>query len=200
MSERRRTPRPPRRCAPLPTGLFDGLFELVLSLPRREPCSSSPRRLASLFRDLARQEPERDPEELSDLIWAHWIAHRDRTACSTMCAAIEAMDHGAFDLARTILDRLVESQPGWAEAWNKRGTLAFIERRDADALGDIERTLVLEPRHFGAVSGFGQICLRHGRLAEAKAAFQMALAINPHLCGLSEAIDEIGWATRSQFH
>jgi hypothetical protein len=39
----------------------------------------------------------------------------------------------------------------------------------------------VEPRHFGAISGFGDICLRHGRLNEARAAFQIALAINPHL-------------------
>ncbi len=153
-----------------------------------------------LFQELGQEEPERDPEEICDLIWAHWITHNDGKACNNMAAAIEAMDLGAFDLARPILDRLVASQPAWSEAWNKRGTLAFIEKRDADALVDIEHTLLLEPRHFGAVSGFGQICLRQGRLPEARVAFQVALTINPHLLGLHEAIEEIQWATRCEFH
>jgi predicted Zn-dependent protease len=200
MSERASLPRARRRCHPVPQARFDDLLALVLTLDGRAPCASLPRRLSGLFVDLARRDPERDPEELVDLIWAHWISHRDGCACSTMAAAIEAMDLGAFDLARPMLDRLFASQPGWPEAWNKRGTLAFIEKRDGDALGDIERTLLLEPRHFGAVSGFGQICLRHGRLAEARAAFQVALAINPHLLGLGEAIADIGFLTRRDFH
>lgn len=189
-----------RKAQAVPSARIDDLLDLVLSLRDRSPAPGSPRRLGRLFQDLARIEPRHDPDDLCDLIWAHWIAHPDQAACGTMAAAIEAMDLGAFDLARPILDRLVASQPGWAEAWNKRGTLAFIEKRDVDALADIERTLLLEPRHFGAVSGFGQICLRQRRLAEARAAFQVALAINPHLCGLSEAIHDIGWATRRDFH
>ena len=61
-----------------------------------------------------------------------------------------------------------------------------------DALASIARTLQLEPRHFGAMAGFGQICLRHGRKQEARAAFQTALAVNPHLQGLPELISELG--------
>jgi hypothetical protein len=48
-----------------------------------------------------------------------------------------------------------------------------------------------DPRHFGAVSGFGQICLRNGFLNEARAAFQVALSLNPHLQGLREIIDDL---------
>jgi tetratricopeptide (TPR) repeat protein len=193
-----------RRSSPrlraVPAARIDALLQLVLSLRDRTPATGQPRRLTPLFQELGRHEPERDPEEICDHIWAPWITHKDGRACSHMAAAIEAMDLGAFDLARPILDRLVASEPGWSEAWNKRGTLAFIENRDADALGDIEHTLLLEPRHFGAVSGFGQICLRQGRLPEARAAFQVALAINPHLEGLTEAIEEICWATKRDFH
>ncbi len=180
--------------------MFDEAFALVLSLPGRRPAAGQARRLEALFRELASEDPPRDPEEISDLIWAHWIAHRDRHASGAMAAAIEAMGLGEFDLARPILDRLVEDEPGWSEAWNKRATLAFIEKRDADALVDITRTLLLEPRHFGAVSGFGQICVRQGRLTEARAAFQVALAINPWLDGVSEAIDQLERVTRGRMH
>jgi tetratricopeptide (TPR) repeat protein len=108
-----------------------------------------------------------------------------------MGAAVDAMASGELDTARPLLDRLVAQYPGWAEAWNKRATLAFIEKRDADSFADITRALELEPRHFGAVSGFGQICLRHGHLNEARAAFQVALSLNPHLKGLRELISDL---------
>ena len=95
------------------------------------------------------------------------------------------------DAARILLDDLTERYPDWAEAWNRRATLCFIEKRDADCLADIERTLALEPRHFGAISDFGHVCLRHGHLNEARAAFQIALSINPHLEDLGEILEDL---------
>jgi predicted Zn-dependent protease len=200
MSIRSLSGRRARRKPYLPDIQFDELFALVMELPARQPASGQPRRLDALFRELSATSPVRDPDETEDMIWAHWIAHRNARACTAMAAAIEAMGAGAFDLARPILDDLIAAQPDWSEAWNKRSILAFIEKRDAQALIDIEQTLLLEPRHFGAVSGFGQICLRHGRMTEARASFQIALAINPHLEGVREVVSQLGTLPRSDLH
>lgn len=170
---------------------IDEVFALVMTLADRKPGPELPRRLDALFRDLLRSEPVRPSAETLDLIWALWISHPDDDAAVSMAAAVEAMAAEDFDIAGAVLDELVVRHPRWSEAWNKRATLAFVREEDADALFGIEQTLLLEPRHFGAVSGFGQICLRHARWPEAKAAFQTALAINPHLQGLREAIAEI---------
>ena len=93
--------------------------------------------------------------------------------------------------ARPLLDHLVAMYPDWPEAWNKRATLASIEKRDADSLLDIAQTLRLEPRHFGAIAGFGNICLRNGHLNEARAAFQIALSINPHMDDLRDMLENL---------
>lgn len=173
-------------------GLVDAVLAVALACPERPVPEGSPRRLAGLFRRLAAMPPD-DPEadEVEALIWALWIAHPREDAGAAMGAAIEALQAGALDLAGGLLDRLVAEEPDWAEAWNKRATLRFIEGRDADSLADIRETLLREPRHFGALSGLGQICLRGGRRAEARAAFQVALAVNPHLQGLREAIADL---------
>ncbi|MCB5174852.1 tetratricopeptide repeat protein [Microvirga lenta] len=170
---------------------IDPVFQLILDLPSRAPAAGAPRRLVSLLKELARPEPARPVEEIEDQIWALWMSHEDRVAEETMGAAVEAMASGALKQARPLLDHLVIKHPDWAEAWNKRATLAYIETRDRDSLQDIQRTLELEPRHFGAVSGFGQICLRNGHLNEARAAFQIALSINPHLPDLREMLDDL---------
>jgi predicted Zn-dependent protease len=180
----RRRPAPSENC-------IDGVLGVVLSLDKRAPALNAPRRLDALFRELAKGAPSRAPEDIEDLIWSVWISHPDPDAEGTMVAAVEAMAAGALDLAKPLLDRLTEEFPDWAEAWNKRATLAFIEKNDEEALAFIERTLALEPRHFGAVAGYAQICLRHGRMREARAAFQIALGINPHLDGLREMIQEL---------
>jgi hypothetical protein len=131
------------------------------------------------------------------LIWAIWIDHRDSEASHRMIAAVEAIAAGARDLAKPILDTLVADFPTWPEAWNKRATLAFIERRDVESIADIVRTLELEPRHFGAILGFAQICLRHGRVLEAKAAFEVALGLNPHIAGLPDVVKDLAVSMRT---
>ena len=105
-----------------------------------------------------------------------------------------------FGPAEQLLDGLLATHPCYAEAWNKRATLYFLMERDRESLHDIVRTLELEPRHFGAICGFAQICLRHGRRAEALAAFESALLINPHMAGPRAAVDALNAEFRSVRH
>jgi tetratricopeptide (TPR) repeat protein len=180
-----------RRVSRSEDGVVDAVLGLVVDWTSRKPAPQLPRRLDALFRELAKPLPSRHPDEIEDLIWALWIAHPEPEAEHRMGLALEAIAAGEHEIARPLLDRLVQEHPDWAEAWNKRATLAFMEHRDEESLADIGRTLSLEPRHFGALNGFGQICLRNGRLAEARAAFQVALAVNPHMHGVREFLDEI---------
>jgi predicted Zn-dependent protease len=176
---------------------IDKAFTLVVNQNARRPARSLPGRLNALFDDLKRDNPLREPGETMELIWALWIAHCDDHASHRMVAAVEAIAAGAKDLAKPILDELVREFPDWPEAWNKRATLAFIERRDGDCIEDIARTLELEPRHFGAILGFAQICLRHGRKQEAKAAFEIAMALNPHISGIRKIVAELAVPPRT---
>ncbi|WP_243369300.1 hypothetical protein [Microvirga solisilvae] len=169
----------------------DPVFQLILESPGRTPSAALPSRLERLFKELSDAEPERSAEEIEDQIWTLWGSHEDRLAEETLAAAIEAIASGELQKARPLLDHLVIKHPDWAEAWNKRATLAYIEKRDADSLLDIAQTLRLEPRHFGAISGFGNVCLRNGHLNEARAAFQIALAINPHMDELRDMLDNL---------
>jgi tetratricopeptide (TPR) repeat protein len=169
----------------------DPVFQLILEIPGRTPSSALPSRLKGLFKELADVDPVRPVEEIEDQIWTLWGSHEDRLAEETLAAAVEAIASGELQKARPLLDHLVIKHPDWAEAWNKRATLAYIEKRDADSLFDIAQTLRIEPRHFGAISGFGNVCLRHGHLNEARAAFQIALSINPHMEELRDMLENL---------
>ena len=50
-----------------------------------------------------------------------------------------------------------------------------------EAVKDIEHALALEPRHFAALAGLGQIMVGLGNDKAALAAFDAALRINPSL-------------------
>lgn len=176
---------------PQPTIPFEAALALILRLDGISPGPDQPRRLAGLFRDLARFRPTQPAYEIQDLIWAIWTNHGDPNADQAMEQAIRAIASKDFDMAALVLDALVDARPEWAEAWNKRATLNFIRGRDSEAVADIMETLVREPRHFGAVSGFAQICLRHGRDQDALVAFEVALGINPHLEGVAALVAEM---------
>jgi tetratricopeptide (TPR) repeat protein len=163
----------------------------LLELCERPPPRGAPKRLDRLFREIGAPKPPRPADEIGDLIWAIWADHDDDAAVETMHEAIGKIVAKDGAGARVLLDDLCRRHPDWAEAWNKRATLAFIEARDADAIADILETLAREPRHYGALAGFGQIALRQGQPAAALAAWDKALALNPHLRELAEAADDL---------
>ncbi len=180
--------------------MFASTLKLILSLPARKPARSLPRRLDGLFADLARASGPPEASRIEELIWAAWMSHEDPAAEESLeraTRAIAAHDHAE---AEAILDELVHARPDYAEAWNKRATLYFRMGRDDASVQDIRRTLELEPRHFGAICGFGQICLRHGDRAAALFAFDAALRINPHLGAVRSVFEKLAAETGRTAH
>jgi tetratricopeptide (TPR) repeat protein len=169
----------------------DRVLGLILTREGRAPHASLPKRLTALFRELRETATPAVAEEIQDLIWAHWCDHDEAAANELMQEGIAAMAAEEFEQARSLFDALVGATPDWAEAWNKRATVSFILGDDADSLADIVRVLEREPRHFGALSGFGQIALRNGFVHEAIVAFEAAIAINPHLRGVGALIADL---------
>jgi len=164
------------------------LLKLVLACPDRAPASVLPRKLDALFRALAADETPGRASALEDEIWALWTEHEDARLAARMERAIAAMARKSLQEAELELDTLVADAPDWAEAWNKRATLYYLMGRHDESMADIARTLALEPRHFGAICGFGQICLAQGRRVEALAAFETVLAMHPRIDSVRAAV------------
>jgi lipoprotein NlpI len=59
------------------------------------------------------------------------------------------------------------------------------------AMADIERTLALEPRHFGALIKLGLISVQLDEPAAALRSFEAALEIHPHRLYLRERVDRL---------
>jgi len=180
--------------------MYQETLKLIVTLDRRQPADSLPSQLDGLFRKLAADPTARDAYEIEDKIWEIWTDHPDPLPASMMENAITAVAKKRYDTAENIFTELVAFRPEWAEAWNKRATLYFLQGRDDDSVRDIHRVLELEPRHFGALSGFAQICLRGGDRGSALAAFEAALRINPHLTMVQDAVVELQHSFPSHIH
>ena len=91
----------------------------------------------------------------------------------------EAMQAKKFAVALDFLDRVTVLEPKFAEGWNRRATVHFMMQSFGKSMADIERTLRLEPRHFGALSGMGMILKETGRKEAALHAYERVLAVYP---------------------
>ena len=61
------------------------------------------------------------------------------------------------ELALKLLDAVVELAPDYAEGWNRRAYVHYMQSDYERAMGDLRRVLALEPNHFKALDGLAQI-------------------------------------------
>lgn len=113
------------------------------------------------------------------------------TADLLMSWAVTAIEEKNYPLALDVLDQLIAIKPDFAEAWNKRATVHFLNEDYGASLSDIRATLALEPRHFGALTGLGTILQAMDRKTEAIRVFERTLEIDPQLDKVREALEEL---------
>jgi tetratricopeptide (TPR) repeat protein len=148
-------------------------------------------RLAGLFARLQDAPDAAAAEPVEAEIWRIWSRTGDEDDDALLQRGTAAMNAGDARTARAALDLLVERAPECAEAWNKRATLLYLTGDDAGSIADIRRTLSLEPRHFGALSGLALIYGRQDRPDEALRSLEAALAVHPHLRGGRARAEEL---------
>lgn len=135
----------------------------------------------TLFAALAATKTEPEARAIEERIWKLWLKAPDDESQLLLDRSIMAQQRLDYRSALMLVARLIERAPGYAEGWNQRATILFLMGAYEESLEAIERTLALEPKHFGALAGKGIILLGLGRDAAAQAALRDALKVNPWL-------------------
>ena len=169
--------------------LLAAAVALLLALPAF--AGQDDTRLPDLFSRLKGTTDRNEAGALEALIWQIWLENEDDDVNLLMRRGIVHMGQGQATLALAAFDAIVQKAPNFAEGWNKRATLYFLIGDFTSSVADIERTLALEPRHFGALSGLGQIYLALDKKSAALRAFEGALAIDPHLMSIREVVEDL---------
>jgi tetratricopeptide (TPR) repeat protein len=169
--------------------MYAQTLKLVADLSHRQPAPALPSKLEQLFKHLA--VGEGDAQDLEEQIWRLWMHYPHGEAARILDQACNDIAAQRYDIAETRLYRLLRACPDYAEAWNKRATLYYLQQRDEESVRAIHRTLELEPRHFGALCGLGEILLSEGEREDALFVFQAALRLHPHLEGARSAVEQI---------
>ena len=192
----RRVPRLGRRAgggyAEPMRALLSMLFGVIL-LAAAPPAAASQddARLDGLFARLQAESDSVEADEVAAQIWKIWTRHGAPEVDRIMALGIVAMNTGDLGRALQAFDVVVNLAPEFAEGWNKRATVFFYLKNYEASIGDIRRTLALEPRHFGALSGLGLVTTELGEDKAALRAFESALEVNPHMDHARRRVQEL---------
>lgn len=163
-------------------GLAAGIAAGAHAQPAEKPASEkADGRLDSLFDRLRNTQDPGEARRTEAAIWQIWLEPGDPAAGSLMKLALDAQQRGDLFGAFALYDAIVNLRPDYAEGWNRRATVLYLLGRYEDSRKDAERTVALEPRHFGALSGLGLIAAAKNDDDGALDAFERALVFNPHM-------------------
>jgi tetratricopeptide (TPR) repeat protein len=162
----------------------DALAQDLTPAPKEAPAVLSPEalhkaRLDKLFGQLKRENSENAAEITAGQIWRLWFTSGSATVDLLMQWSAKAIKDRKVNVALDFLNQVVALDPKYAEGWNQLATIYYMTGDYAKAMADIDRTLQLEPRHFGALAGLAQIMEATGHKKRALEAYEKVLAIYP---------------------
>lgn len=134
-----------------------------------------------------------DPEasnwrEVEQEIWQRWSQSGSPTADLLLQRGRDAMEEGETRAAIEHLTAAIDHAPDFAEAYNARATAFYEQGNFGPAMSDIEATLRLNPRHFGAMMGLAAILEQIGHSRDALSVYRAVEQIHPHRDNLTDAL------------
>jgi tetratricopeptide (TPR) repeat protein len=147
--------------------------------------------LSDLYALLATADDEESAKAVADAIERIWQFSGSPTLDVLMERSAKALVEKKNDLALKLLDFAVELAPDFTEAWNRRAYVHFLKSDYQRALGDLRRTLALDPNHFKALEGLAQILREVGQKRGALRAFKKLIDVHPFWANAQQAIDEL---------
>jgi tetratricopeptide (TPR) repeat protein len=113
-------------------------------------------------------------------LWRIWFHQKGAYGLEMIEQSQVLLESGELLKAEAVLTELIEDQPDFAEAWNRRAVLYYLTEQYRKSLADCQKAADLNPVHFGAIHGIGLCHAALGEYDRAIHAFRRALEIQPH--------------------
>ena len=136
-------------------------------------------RLPSLFDELYLSKNS-EINIITRKIWDIWHETNDIKIEADFYRGMESMRTKDLIMSVAFFTKVIEKKPNFAEAWNKRATAYFMMGEFDKSMYDINNTLSLEPRHFGAMDGMGLIFMHLQQYDKAIKIYDQMLEIFPN--------------------
>jgi tetratricopeptide (TPR) repeat protein len=124
-------------------------------------------------------------------MWQVWSRSGEETVDRLFAIGVEQINQRQLDAAVSTFSQVIGRKPEFAEAWNKRATVYFMLGDYPKSLTDCDEVMRRNPYHWGALSGYGMIYMQLNQPSRALEYFERALAVNPNLSRVEDAIEEL---------
>ncbi len=138
-------------------------------------------------------------QEIEQKIWNIWSTHpTDKNLTEILGRGSKLVREQELVQAFDIFTRVIELDPNWAEAWNKRATVLYLLGDYSGSQKDIDKVLKLEKRHFGALAGQGLVNIKLKNYEKAIKSYQKAQEIYPSMKSPKIMINQINELIKQQ--
>ena len=135
--------------------------------------------LDKLFLDLKKNIPSKSVNT-EKKIWLLWSTHpSNEKLTSLLDEGSRLVQDQKYYKAISIFTDAIDLDPTWADAWNKRATVFYMVGEFQKSQNDIDKVLVLEQRHFGALAGQGLVNIQLKNYEKAIKSYEKAQEIYP---------------------
>ena len=153
-------------------------------------------KLDKLFYKLKNTKDLSYAQVIENEIWEIWSIHpsddrRGFRLTELLIQGTRLMNMRELSKAYQIFTKVITVESDWAEAWNRRATVLYLMKQYESSLADIKITLVLEPRHFGALSGQALNYIELNLYEKAIESYKAAQKIYPLLDSAKKMIPEL---------
>ena len=149
------------------------------------------KQLDKLFNELKTDNPVLT-FEVEQKIWKIWSTHPKKNELTLMLSEGSTLvKNDKLNEAVNIFTKVIELDPNWAEAWNKRATVLYLLGEFQKSQNDIDKVLKLEERHFGALAGQGLVNIQLKNYEKAIMSYEKAQKIYPSMKSPKIMIKEI---------
>jgi len=132
-------------------------------------------------------------------IWEIWTTHpTDEKLTLKLSEGTNLMQGNTLSESIEIFSDLIELDPNWAEAWNKRATALYLIGDYEGSQKDIDKVLELEDRHFGALAGQGLVNIKLENYEKAIESYEKAQEIYPAMQSPKIMIEQIEQLIKQQ--
>ncbi len=118
--------------------------------------------------------------EAEQKIWKIWSTHpNDQKLTERLAEGSKLVRNKKLSKAINIFTEVINLDPKWSEAWNKRATALYMLGDYQGSQDDIDKVLELEERHFGALAGQGLVNIKLENYEKAIESYEKAKEIYP---------------------
>jgi len=162
--------------------LISRIFVFFIIIPISFPHKAYSSELDNLFLKLKLSDNAVLARNYESKIWKIWLNSGSSDASNNqMQIGLKLMENGQLVHAQKVFEEISIKDPNWAESYNKIATIKFLKGDYFGSINDIQKTLKLEPRHFGAISGLVQINIILKNYEQALKNLEYVLKIHPNI-------------------